>query len=360
MNGRSLRLNIGLKKKAFFEDKTPQLIKDMTEIKPNANFYSLDGISVHDNKSEKYQEYRRAWIEYPSKFIIRDFPMHIDIETTSCCNLRCTFCDKLPLLKKDQLGYMDFAIYKKIIDEGAEYKLWGIKLSYRGEPLLHKNIVEMVKYAVQKGVLDVYFNTHGMLLTESMSERLIDAGLSRISISVEGTDPVAFEKKRIGAKFHVILKNIETLLNLREKRSVSHPKVRVQTVLFHDMDIESYKTYWQSRCDEVAAVDYKDESKREEGMVHDWACPQLWQRMTIEWDGTVFPCNNDDLRFLSPGNVKEKTLYECWHDKNVETVRNFHRIGESHKVKDCNGCPWRTAQLRKLQAEGEGNSKGEI
>ena len=323
----------------------------MTQIKPNANFYALGGVSVHENQSAEYQEYRRNWIECPSKFILRDFPMHLDIETTSCCNLRCTFCDKLPLLTKDRFGYVDLSLYKKIIDEGAEHHLWGVKLSYRGEPLLHKNIVEMVEYARRKGILDIYFNTNGMLLTQNMSVKLADAGLNRISISVEGTDPEAFEKERIGARFDVILKNINTLLGLREKRGLTYPKVRVQTVYYPGLNLDNYKAYWESICDEVAAVDYKDESNREKGIVHDWACPQLWQRMTIEWDGTVFPCNNDDLRLLSPGNVKEKTVYECWHDENVQAVRELHRSGMSHEVKACDGCPWRTTQIRKLERE---------
>lgn len=323
----------------------------MTQIIPNANFYSLGGVSVHENQSAEYQEYRRKWIEYPANFILRDFPMHLDIETTSRCNLKCTFCDKLPLLTKDRLGHIDISLYKKIIHEGAEHHLWGVKLSYRGEPLIHKDIVEMVKFARLKGVLDIYFNTNGMLLNMTMAEKLVDAGLHRISISVEGTDAAAFEKERIGAKFDVILKNINTLLGLRKKKGLPYPKVRVQTVYFPDLNLDKYKTYWEPLCDEVAAVDYKDESNREEGIVHDWACPQLWQRMTIEWDGTCFPCNNDDLRLLSPGNVKEKTVYECWHDEKVQAVRELHRAGKSHAVEACNGCPWRTAQIRKLERE---------
>lgn len=323
----------------------------MIQIKPNANLCILGGISVHDNQSLKYQEYRRGWEEYPSKFILRDFPMHLDIEITSRCNLKCTFCDKLPLLTNDKLGYMDLALYQKIIDEGSENQLWGVKLSYRGEPLLHRDIAEMVRYATQKGILDIYFNTNGMLLSREMSEKLIDAGLHRISVSVDGADPSAFEKERIGAKFDVIQKNIGTLIELRKKRGVNYPKVRVQTVHFPGLDLNAYRSYWESRCDEVAAVDYKDETSRVEGIIYDWACPQLWQRMTIEWDGTILPCNNDDFRLLSTGNAKEKTVYECWHDKKARDARDLHQKGESHKVKACDGCPWRTAQIRKLQNE---------
>lgn len=323
----------------------------MAVIKPNANFYSLAGISVHENRCPEYNEYRRCWMENPSHFILRDFPMHLDIESTSRCNLKCTFCDKLPLLRKEDIGDIDIGLYKKIIDEAAGHNLWAVKLSYRGEPLLHKDIVEMVAYAKKKGVLDVYFNTNGMLLTEQMCARLIEAGLDRISISIEGVDPRAFERERIGARFEVILKNIDSLLELRKKQMVSHPRVRIQTIFTSGFDPNEYREFWSAHSDEVAAVDYKDESHRKQGIEYDWACPQLWQRMTIEWNGAIMPCNNDDLYLLAVGNVKEKTVYECWHDQRVENVRNLHRRGQSHKVAACDGCPWRTTQIGKLRID---------
>jgi len=316
-------------------------------ISPNSNFNSLAG-DVHAGGSEEYNEYRRCWTEYPSKFILRDFPLHLDIEITSRCNLKCSFCDKLSLMKKGQFGDMDIQLFKKIIDEGAANKLCGIKLSYRGEPLLHKNIIEMIRYAKSKGVLDVYFNTNGMLLTPEMNEKLIDAGLDRISVSVDGNDPALFEQQRKGASYNVILKNIENLIEIRNGKKADNPRVRVQTVLFENMDLAEYRKFWLSRCDEVAAIDFKDSSKRENGLVAKWACPQLWQRMTIEWDGTIFACNNDDMRELSPGSVKEKSVHECWHDVKIQAVRRLHQSGLSHEVKDCDGCCWRTAQIKKI------------
>ncbi|MDP8297814.1 MAG: radical SAM/SPASM domain-containing protein [Candidatus Orphnella occulta] len=323
----------------------------MTVIEPDSNFKLLSGTSVHNNTSSKYQDYRRFWAEYPRKFFLRDFPLHLDIESTSACNLKCTFCDKLPVLKSNQLGFLDFALYKKIIDEAEKYKLYGVKLSYRGEPLLHKNIAEMISYAKNKGVLDVYFNTNGMLLTESMSSKLIDAGLNRISISIEGTDPVAFEKERIGAKFDVILNNIKALRALKKRKGVDYPKIRIQTLAFINSDVPGYINFWGQYCDEVAAVDYKDGNKREKGIIADWACPQLWQRMTIECDGTVLPCNNDDVRFLSPGNAAKKSIYSCWHSPKIKEARKKHKEGKSHETIDCDGCPWRTTQINKLRVK---------
>lgn len=321
----------------------------MVDVTPDGNFQSLSDSSVHDNQSEKYQKYRRCWNEYPRSFILRDFPLHLDIEATNHCNLRCTFCDKLPWKNPDSLGFMDFNLFRKIVDEGAEHELWGLKLSYRGEPLLHKNIFEMIRYAKTKGILDVFFNSNGMLLNADVARNLIDAGLDRISISIEGTDSDKFERERVGAKFNVIKNNIEQLLELRVAMGTKHPRIRIQTVKLPGIDLDNYSRFWQPYCDEVAAVDFQDESKRINGETADWACPQLWQRMTIEWDGTVLPCNNDDPRSLSPGNAREKTVHECWHDKEVEQVRLKHKSGRSHEVDDCDGCPWRAHEINKIK-----------
>ncbi|HRR41118.1 MAG TPA: radical SAM protein [Syntrophales bacterium] len=320
----------------------------MVQARANANFYSLSGSSAPENRTPVYDEYRRCWNDYPARFVVRDFPLHLDVEATSRCNLRCTFCDKLPLLPKSKLGSMDMGLYRKIIDEAGEKGLWGLKLSYRGEPLLHRHIAEMVAYAKKKGVLDIYFNSNGMLLTERMSQQLMDAGLDRISISVEGTDPARFEQDRLGAKFDVILRNVETLMTLKAQKGYAHPKVRVQTVCLPHIDLDDYREFWKDRCDEAAAVDYKDAVNRDEDLVNSgWACPQLWQRMTIEWDGTIMPCNNDDYGRLSPGNIKDRNIEDCWHDEIVQQARKMHMKGDSHRLEACRGCPWRTTQVRK-------------
>ncbi len=69
--------------------------------------------------------------------------------------------------------------------------------------------------------------------------------------------------------------------------------------------------------------------------------------MTIEWDGTIMPCNNDDYRLLSPGNVKQISVKNAWHAKNVMDAREKHKQGKSHLIEACNGCPWRTTQILK-------------
>lgn len=315
---------------------------------PNANISTLSNSSVHDISEPEYVEYRRRWMENPVNFVLEDFPIHLDIETTNLCNLKCTFCDKLPYLKPKDFGLLSFDLFTKIIDEGAEKKLCGLKLSYRGEPLIHPQIADMVRYAKNKGILDIYFNTNAMLLNEIKSQELIDAGLDRISVSMEGIDPIAFERERVGARFDTIKHNLECLVNMRNRNGVKHPKIRIQTVNLPGIDLDEYACYWSPYSDETAVIDYKEAKERCNSIVdQQWACPQLWQRMTIEWNGIVMPCNNDDYRYLSPGNVNDKSVSECWLSPLVQQARSLHMEGRSHELQSCNGCPWRTTQIMK-------------
>ena len=41
---------------------------------------------------DEYWEYRKAWSELPRTFTVSRFPLHLDIETTRRCNLRCPHC----------------------------------------------------------------------------------------------------------------------------------------------------------------------------------------------------------------------------------------------------------------------------
>ena len=64
---------------------------------------------------------------------------------------------------------MNFEMYKKIIDEIVLLGVPSIKLNWRGEPLLNKQIGKFIKYAKISGILDVAINTNATNLDEKMS-----------------------------------------------------------------------------------------------------------------------------------------------------------------------------------------------
>ena len=330
----------------------------MTPSQANANFHTATARSVFDArlKDPLFHAYRKRWQEGPASFSAGTFPIHLDIESTGICNLRCPFCaTTMKNWGPETPGYMRLELFQRIIDEAAAEGLSSIKLSFRGEPTLHQQLPAMVAYAKQKKILDVYFNTNGTLLTENLVHRLIDAGLDRISISFEGLSKEAYEGYRVGAVFEKVLENVRQLRRLRDARGFGTPQIRVQSVLLPELQSEfsDYVRFWETVADEVAYLDMRREGPHDDhrGQVADWACPFLWQRMTILWDGTVLPClmhGVSDFRLLALGNVAEKSIKELWNGEQEKRYRALHQDGRAHQLEACDRCSYRAMELEKL------------
>lgn len=326
------------------------MLSRKTIIKVNANFHHLAGEDLFRRNDHGFKEYRKKWEEWPKNFYVGGFPLFIDIEVTNDCNLRCPFCQYT--LKRDKVkrGRITFDIVKKVIDEGADNGLYGVKFNIWGEPLLHPHLHEFIKYAKQKGLVDAYLNTNAMLLNKDVSHKLIAAGLDRISISFEGYTKIVYEKHRIGAKYEKVLSNIENMQALKKRLGVKHPKIRVQAVMLPDMEhnCRAYKDFWAQRADEVGFLDYEDINVKK-GIRHPWACPQLWQRMAIWWDGTLFPCNKDFNVLLSLGNIQQNSIKEAWHSKKLNGIRQAHRNGRAFEIPVCDTCQLRNSAILMLK-----------
>jgi radical SAM protein with 4Fe4S-binding SPASM domain len=324
-------------------------------IEVNSNFHHIAGEDLFEKTDSRFREYREKWKEWPEIFHVGKFPLFIDVEVTSGCNLKCPFCATTFRGRRVKKGFMTLNTGKKIIDEGAANNLYGVKFNIRGEPLLHPQIHEFISYAKQKGLIDVYFNTNALLLSENVSARLIEARLDRLSISFEGYTKDVYEKRRVGSDFEKVLKNIENIQALKRRLGVQYPKIRVQTVMLPDLAdaFEGYKKFWSDRADEVGFLDYKEMKVKKKGIKYPWACPQIWQRMAIWWDGTILPCNHDDDGLLALGNANEVSIKKAWHSDQLCGIRNTHERGTAHEIHACNGCYLRDSEILKLM-EKEG------
>ena len=83
--------------------------------------------------------------------------------------------------------------------------------------------------------------------------------------------------------------------------------------------------------------------------MYPWACPQIWHRMAIWWDGTILPCNHDDDGLIALGNLKEITIKDAWHSEKLNKIRNAHKHGEAHNIPACDGCYLRDSEILKLK-----------
>jgi radical SAM protein with 4Fe4S-binding SPASM domain len=327
------------------------MFKSDPTIQVNSNFHTIAGKSVVDRADARYREYRKKWEDWPVHFFIDEFPLHLDIEPTNTCNLRCPFC--ATTYNRYTQGFMKEEIWKKILDECGRNNLYSLKFTYRGEPLLHPDLSKMVRYAKTVGVMDVYFNTNAVKLNESVIRELINAGLDRISISFEGYSKEVYEKYRVGASFDHVVKNIEILRDIKKEIGVEKPLVRIQTVLVPELrgHQQEYALFWRSRSDEVAYLDMKDEKENPDhrGIIDNWACPQLFQRMAITWEGTILPCVHDIYEWMSLGTIENTTIKEAWHSATELNYREKHKSGNAHEIPACDRCPLRENEIDKIR-----------
>ena len=143
------------------------------------------------------------------------FPDRVYVESTNVCNLDCIMCPTGLHIDTRPKGYMEWDLYTPIIDEIAPFAE-AVVLHSWGEPLLHKRIIDMIQYAKDRD-LWVETSTNAMRLTEEVSRQLLDAGLDRIYLSMDGLTKETYEKVRVKGKFEGVLGNIERFLDLKHE-----------------------------------------------------------------------------------------------------------------------------------------------
>lgn len=319
----------------------------------NPNLKILAGNSFENVINEKIKEYRLKWRENPIEHIVGRFPIHLDIESTSVCNLKCPFCATTH--ERYSAGYMSMELFKRIIDEGSEKGLYSVKLNFRGEPLLHPKISRFVSYAKKKGIVDVFFNTNATLLTDEAAKGLIDSGLDRLIVSFEGYSKELYEKNRVGAKFEHVVSNIHNFFNLRRRFNSTKPLLRLQTVdiTTEKSYLERYREFWRDYADEITCIDLRDEVRDYTKLIgKKWECPYLWRRLCITWDGEVYTCPfiNRAIKkynWWGFGSVKDISIQEIWNSKTMKKMRQAHIKGLSHSIEPCKYCSYRGTELLK-------------
>jgi MoaA/NifB/PqqE/SkfB family radical SAM enzyme len=157
-----------------------------------------------------------------------DHLARIYIELTNRCNLECRTC--IRNVWDEPLGLMEWETFERILD-GIQmvYPTPTLFLGGYGEPFVHPKIIEMIRRAKDLG-LPVELITNGILLTEEISEQLIETGLDVLWISIDGVTPESYADVRLGASLPTVLDNMDTLLRRRDLAIKTRPQIGIAFV----------------------------------------------------------------------------------------------------------------------------------
>ena len=290
----------------------------------------------------KFIAYRLKWNFVAKYDHVTKFPLHLDLEVTEDCNLKCVMCPH-GTTGVPTSGRMDMAAAKNLIDQAAKGGTESIKFNWRGEPSLHDGLAELVAYAKKQGIQETQINTNGLRYTDKRIEALIDAGLDRVIFSVDGATKETYESIRVQSNFVKVVANIKKFHEIRGSRV--KPFIRIQMVRQKENahEVKALIDMWKDYADDIAI---KDVSDRGQGNTYSGdqiaigrkRCNQPWQRMIVSRDLTVFPCCSDWNGVYPIGDAKSQALKDIWKGKPMEDLRQANRevkLDEHPLCKDC-------------------------
>ncbi|MCX5884486.1 MAG: radical SAM/SPASM family putative metalloenzyme maturase [Proteobacteria bacterium] len=159
-------------------------------------------------------------------------PRNLLVEVTSRCNLNCQMCLRNSLQEED--GDMHPSLYQKLIPVFSglnKFSIIGL-----GEPLLHPQIVEMVRAARSSLPADgkIILTTNGVLLYAELIEKLIESGLDTMIVSLDSLSSAAYEEIRIGARFEDLIRNVSLLQQVKKAKKAQKPEIGLEWVMMKD------------------------------------------------------------------------------------------------------------------------------
>ena len=310
-------------------------------------------------KGDAYIRYRRLWERSNLGVMVHDFPLHLDIEISSGCNLRCRSCIRsLPKKLKTFKDHNDESIspdtFHKIISEGIELGLCAITLNGNNEPLLKNDISEYINTAASAGILDVMLHTNANLLKPEMANQLMGSGLTAIYFSIDAFSPETYSKVRPGGDYRRVIENIHYFLGQKEKLGEELPITRVSFVetRFNTHELRSFVEYWEDKVDFVVSQNFVTpyidmpmylETERafripRKVLPSPKPCPYPFQRLLIRNNGDVTYCCSWYTYGIILGNIYNQSIQEIWMGKSMQDLRNRVNGPESTWPDSCRKC----------------------
>jgi len=275
------------------------------------------------------------------------FPSIVSVELTNRCNSACIMCPRI-YMKRHQ-GMMDSKLYQSVLADvsrnGRYVKLFQPFLF--GESLLHPDFERLIRLSREKlPGTKIYLSTNGGLLDEPKSRAIIESGIDKLNVDIDGLSVETAEKIRPHLSLLRVKENIARFLSLRKKlRGKTRLRISIIRMKENESEISDFVQYWQKIADQVEVVDFnswlgvfssKDKSFPE--FPFDFPCRHPYEELAIGWDGRASLCCLD-YDFKHPvGNFAEQSISEIWHSPEIRSARRKMENGDYQSLPICRKC----------------------
>lgn len=259
-------------------------------------------------------------------------PPYIKVEPAQLCQLRCPGCLHSDILYKRKVRdttFLTLENFQKIIDPISS-TLIGISLSWRGEPMLNKDIAALIAYAHAKNIGISFPTNLSMPLNEERIEALALSHLDALYVSLDGASPETYNQYRIGGQYSTVLDNVRRLAEARNRAGRRRPRIVWKFIAFDHNRHEAPEVAANYRALGFDAFEIVlDRSSRSvldsrKAQNHHLLnkkkpCYWLWHTMVVGWDGQIAPCCKN-LNF-ELGNALRESTRDIWRSEGYRALR---------------------------------------
>lgn len=287
-------------------------------------------------RGPRFWKYRFLWWLTENFDYTPKAPLHVDIELTNQCNLKCVMCPQGDENWKPQKGMMSKEMAKSIIDQCVILGVFSIKLQFRGESALHKDLPEIIAYAKNEGILEVQMNTNGIPYTKTKVRKMVAAGLDRLIVSVDGATPKTYAKIRIGGKLSDVKRTLGWFRSIKGQLKTRRPYIRLQMTQQEDNrhEAQEFREKWKEYADEINVKQVRSWNTGERK-----SCPQPRQRLVVGWNGECYGCCNawNEESFIWRGTLLNQIMLS------TKRLRLISLAEDPSKGEPCKSCQVRSS-----------------
>lgn len=287
-------------------------------------------------------------------------PFVVFVDPASACNFLCPFCPTghRGLIEESGRfqGVMRLELFKKIVDDIAQFDrpIKVLRLYKDGEPFLNKRLADMVAYAKQSGRVEyIDTTTNGSLMTPERLAPVLEAGLDKINISVDGMNREQYLKfTGFDFDFDRFVENVKWL---DANKGSCEVVIKIPGDLVDDRQKQQFLDTFGNYCDRIFIENFAPcwpefdveahtgvkitEGIYKQPIAPTDTCPYVFYSISVNADGLVSACFLDWGRKLVVGDVREKSLKDIWQRSDeLNALRRQHLEGRRMENAVCSQC----------------------
>ena len=281
------------------------------------------------------------------------FPSQIIVDITERCNLACIHCPHSEFKNsKNYSGcHLSPELNSKMIEEIRQHgqgRTKYIRYSSNGEPLLHPNAHDMIREAVSYSGVHVTLTTNGTIMNESATQKLLEADLHSIDISIDAFHPETYKKIRLNGNLEITAKNVLRLIRwVREAKAKTKIVVSFIEQPLNHKEKKDFELYWKDMgADYIVIRRMHSCSGAKKNLILPQKRPLIrrpclypWERIVLTAKGFLAFCPADWGHQASMIEYSSTSIADCWQGPFYKKLRTAHLENDFHGFKFCRQCP---------------------